>query len=234
MSSFQNLPADQQAKNINQWKQSVLKGAQLQKQKGQGNLPGSIEDWLAELVKPQVSWKDHIRACVHRTCNKANWSYRRPSRRGQALGMTLPGRDVEMSGVVVAIDTSGSISKPELNQFVSEITGIMEQCRVGKVTVIMHDCVVYHVGEYSKTSIRKLPVQSGGTSHVPVFDYIYEEMRPKDQPKVLICFTDLMTSHHPVKPKFPVLWCVFEDYASYGDNIPYGKIVSIPERSNWS
>jgi predicted metal-dependent peptidase len=233
LSSFQNLPPDQQAKATNQWKQAVLKGAQLQKQKSKGNLPGMLEDWMAELVKPQVTWKDHIRACVHRTCNKANWSYRRPSRRGQALGLTLPGRDIELSGVVVAIDTSGSISPKELTQFVGEIMGIMKECHINKVTVIMHDCVVYHVGVYDSKSIRSLKVQTGGTSHVPVFDYIYDDMKAKDKPKVLICFTDMMTEHHPKTPDFPVLWCCFEEYENYGKDIPYGKMVTIPSRSGW-
>lgn len=233
LSSFQNLPPDQQAKATNQWKQAVLKGAQLQKQKSKGNLPGMLEDWMAELVKPQVTWKDHIRACVHRTCNKANWSYRRPSRRGQSLGLTLPGRDVELSGVVVAIDTSGSISPKELTQFVGEIMGIMKECHIQKVTVIMHDCVVYHVGVYDNKTIRSLKVQTGGTSHIPVFDYIYNDMKPKDKPKVLICFTDMMTSHHPQTPDFPVLWCCFEEYERYGKDIPYGKMITIPERTGW-
>ena len=231
LSSMHNLPKEEQAKVTNTWKQAVLKGAQLQKAQGKGNIPGMLEDWVADLVKPKVTWKDYVRASVHRTCNKANWSYHRPSRRGQTLGITLPGRDVELSGVVVAMDTSGSISTKEQNQFISEITGIMTQCRVATVTVIMHDCEVYHVGEYNAKSIRKLPVKKGGTSHVPVFDYIYNEMRASEQPKVLICFTDLETSHHPRRPKFPVLWCVFEDYA--GHSIPYGKTISIPERSGW-
>lgn len=206
------------------WKQALMKGYIAQKSKGKGSIPGFIEEFLSELVKPQVKWQDHIRATLKRTVNKPRWTYKQPSRRAQAIGLILPGRESEMKGVVCCIDTSGSVSDQMIKWFVSEVVGIMKQCHVPKIHLLLHDCVVYSFEEYDENTIKNIKVQRGGTSHVPVFEKLYE-LKGDDRPCTVICFTDLMTDFHNKKPDFPVLWCVLEEDSGY--EIPYGKKVVV-------
>lgn len=114
------------------------------------------------------------------------------SKKSVACGCYLPDTLKEKISVWVAIDTSGSIGKEELSEFVTEIIGLARAYRERiDMRVITADAEVhtdYLVQNGNIDKIKKIKIKGGGgTAHKPVFDYITEKDR---NAKCLIFFTD--------------------------------------------
>ncbi|MFN3551382.1 MAG: VWA-like domain-containing protein, partial [Endomicrobiia bacterium] len=65
----------------------------------------------------------------------------------------------------------------------------------------------------------------GGTSSIPVFNYIKEKY--KDKIKGLIFFTDLETDYPETKPTYKVYWVVTQE--KYKDP-PFGNVIHLTEK----
>ena len=67
-----------------------------------------------------------------------------------AQGLYLPSRTSEGAGeIAVAIDTSGSIGQKELDEFASEVQGIIKDVRPSKLYVIYCDAQINHVDTFA-------------------------------------------------------------------------------------
>jgi predicted metal-dependent peptidase len=94
---------------------------------GAGNVPGEIARMIKEMTEPKMNWRELIRQQIQSTV-KNDFSFSRPSRKGQMTGAILPGSHFDTSiDVCVAIDMSGSIGDAQAQDFMSEIKGIMEE-----------------------------------------------------------------------------------------------------------
>lgn len=212
---------DADLETIEKWKGHILAAAQISK----GNVPGAIGDFLAELTKPSVTWKDILRHAAS-SVFKGRYSFNRPSRRSAAIGMRLPSRAPTKQGAVIFIDTSGSISDESLNQFVTECVQIMKECGAPWLHVFFHDVKCYHHEEYSRETIKRIKVTRGGTSHVDVFDKCNEVFNDKNKPiGMVIAFTDLFTSFPNETPTYPVYWGVVPE--GMGQGVPFGNKVEV-------
>jgi len=173
--------------------------------KTKGNLPGELERLIGDITNPKIDWRHELRDFVNASC-KDDFSWQRPNRRFIGRDMYLPSLGGESLGtIVVAIDTSGSIRAKELNAFASEMQGIAEVASVS-IDIIFHDSKVARVQHWepSDGDLVLRPAGGGGTSHVPVFNYIKDEM---EEPTCLVCFTDLYSSFPNDAPPYPVIWC---------------------------
>ncbi|VVM24061.1 Sll7028 protein [uncultured Gammaproteobacteria bacterium] len=71
-----------------------------------------------------------------------DFSYSRPSRRtGEAI---LPALKSHQIDIIVAIDTSGSISQEEVNEFVSEVSAIKSNLRASITLLACDDKLSEH------------------------------------------------------------------------------------------
>jgi predicted metal-dependent peptidase len=127
--------------------------------------------------------------------------------------------------VVVAIDTSGSIGEGELNMFLSELAGILDDCKPEKVCVLAIDAKVAAVTELdSGADIANNPPAlkgGGGTSFRPAFEWCHEN---GIEPASLIYFTDMCGDFPKEAPSYPVIWCATMDYvAPWGETVRIGK-----------
>jgi len=172
------------------------------KQKQWGNAPGHLKDLLDDITSPKHNWKEQLRAFVtERTKNDYSW--RRPNRRTPP-DIYIPSLYSENPRcVVIAVDTSGSISNEELNTFMSEIRAIHEDTRPVKTHIIGIDTKVHDEYEYDGTEY--IPKQlsfggRGGTEFQPAFDWAEDK-----NPSCLIYLTDLYASD-PDNPAYPTLW----------------------------
>jgi predicted metal-dependent peptidase len=190
-----------------------------------GKLPASLERLVEQLVNVSTPWYDILEKYMQGKI-KDDISWNRPNRRFIHDGMYLPSADnVPRTGeVVVAIDTSASIGQDELNEFAGHINRIMESCVPEKLIVIYCDASVQHVDEFAPD---QFPVQltlhgGGGTSFVPVFDYIKDNGLT---PEVLIYLTDGYGDQEQVEsPITDVVWLTtgYEKFP-FGDVIKYEK-----------
>jgi len=158
--------------------------------KSKGNLPAGLERYIDELKRSKINWK----ALLLRTLNSSmpnDYTWAKPHKKSIACGTFLPNILREKVEVVIAIDTSGSIGKKELTDFISEIVGLARAYQNIDMKIITHDCEVYDTLEVKNGSIDKIKqIQikgGGGTSHKVVFDYVKEKHRDT---RMLICLTD--------------------------------------------
>jgi predicted metal-dependent peptidase len=136
-----------------------------------------------------------------------DYSYMRPSRReGSVIFPSLRSGQVDL---VVALDTSGSVGENELAQFLSEVNALKGQLRA-RVTLLACDSALSEGApwEFEPWEELRLPESikgGGGTSFVPVFDWLARQGR---QPDLLLYFTDAEGDFPKVEPNFPTLWLV--------------------------
>jgi len=131
-----------------------------------GTVPGWAERVIDEILKPKVDWRRLLRSALEKGLGKkVRRSWMRPSRKGEPF----PGKELlNMSTVVVAVDTSGSIGILELRRFLSEIYGICKES--ARVVVIPWDATAYDPIVISRASdVKKIKLRGGGgTCFYPV------------------------------------------------------------------
>jgi predicted metal-dependent peptidase len=188
--------------------------------KAWGHEPAGIERPLSESRQSQQDWRAILRDFVAAT-TPSDYRWTPPNRRYIASGLYLP--SVERQGVgeiVIAVDTSGSIGKPELEQFAGEISAISEEAHPEVIHVVYCDAAVQSAQEFRPSEPVQLePKGGGGTDFCPVFEWVTE----KDlAPACLIYLTDLCCHSYPEAPEYPVLWVTDSRRTA-----PFGETVRI-------
>lgn len=163
-----------------------------------GTLPGQLAAALEQLfaVGSEVPWRRVLRmfaASSQRTYLKNTMS--RPSvRYGTAPGIRVRRR----TGLVVAVDTSGSVPDEDLAVFFSEIHSIWRQGAT--VTVLECDAAVVREYRYHGTPPNTVTGR-GGTAFDPAITRANEIY-----PDGLVYLTDGHASRPTVPTRMPVLW----------------------------
>jgi predicted metal-dependent peptidase len=158
---------------------------------GAGKVPMGIQRLIKDMTEPKMNWRELIRMNIQ-SIVRNDYSFSRPSRKGQMSGAILPGmKNDETIDVCVAIDMSGSIGVEDATVFLSEIKGIMDQYQDFKINLWCFDTEIYAHEEITHDNSEDLleyePKGGGGTD----FMVNWEFMKENDiQPKKFIMFTD--------------------------------------------
>lgn len=201
-----------------QWQQRLAGAAQQALQAGK--LGGGLARLVDHLLQPQLPWR-MLLAKYMTAVSRDDYNYTRPSRReGAAIFPSLRSAQVD---IVVALDTSGSVSAEEMREFLSEIDAIKGQVRA-RVTLHACDAELAEGGpwEFEPWEEFKLPVDlkgGGGTRFTPVFDWVHRRDR---QPDLLVFFTDAEGEFPAQEPFYPVLWLV-----KGKTKVPWGQRVQL-------
>lgn len=182
------LSKEERKKIRDEIKEAVLAAAEAA---GTGNVPGNIKRMIKDLTAPVVNWRELLQQQIQ-SIIKNDFSFTRPSRRSWHMDAILPGmKNAQTIDVVVAIDTSGSISENDLKIFLSEVKGIMDMYDDYRVHIITWDTEVYNPQDYTPDSAEDItsyePGGGGGTDPHCVWKYLQEN---EIEPKKLIMFTD--------------------------------------------
>lgn len=169
-------------------REALLQAAQAV---GVGNVPAGVKRLIKDLTKPVVNWRELLEQQIQSTV-KDDFTWMRPNRRSWHLDAIMPGMNPGTQiDVVVAIDTSGSISENDIKDFLSEVKGIMEAYDEYKVRVLTWDTDVYNPVLYTSENMEDIsgyePGGGGGTDPHCVWDWLKEN---DVEPKKLIVFTD--------------------------------------------
>lgn len=133
--------------------------------KSQGNQYGNLVDFAKELLTPKVDWRPLLQATV-RNAEKKVWSmrckstYKRVSKRSHTV--LLPKKYGNKISVTLSFDTSGSISKDMVNQFLSEVQNCLRYSE-------LKECALWHTQNYWYGTPQELSndvekiFESGGT-----------------------------------------------------------------------
>lgn len=186
-----------------------------------GNIHGDIIEELRGALKfeqPKVPWARVLKLFVSQAEEtRLGYTVHRISKR---YG-TRPGTRLEdVLSLAVTIDTSGSISTEDLNEFFREINAIHRNG--ASVTIIEADCDVCRVYPYKGKF--SLDVHGrGGTDLVPAMEYV-DKNRKFD---AHIYFTDFYASSFTKRYRTPVLWVLTSDIDREYWPCSYGRKVNI-------
>ena len=180
-----------------------LKDTAEQIQKQRGTVPGELKELIDSLYvseEPVIDWRAYLRrfnGMASKVFTKK--TRRKPNKRfygNPALKIK------QRKNTLVAVDTSGSVSKDDLKEFLSEIHHIWKTGT--EVTVVECDATIGRVYEYKgKAEEAKEVTGRGGTSYEPVMKYLWDH---KDKYQNLIYLTDGECSIERTQPCKPVLW----------------------------
>jgi predicted metal-dependent peptidase len=151
-----------------------------------GTIPGEIQIQIDKLLTPKLPWHT-ILARVLNSMSKNDYSLTKPNKR-YLPDYYLPSLYSESVGdIAVAVDISGSITKEEFRQFISEIASIHKSMQPDKTEVISFDTQISDIYTINQMEdILGLKFKGGGgTCITPVYEWAKEH-----KPKALIIFTD--------------------------------------------
>jgi len=214
---FEDL-TEAEKKLIEKQLQKVLSDAKEQTLKKRGTIPGEIEGVIVveEIVPPKFDWRGFIRRFTGVSTKVFTKKIRRKENRRFSDN---PGLKVKMrQHMLLAIDTSGSVSDDELREFMSEIYHIYK-CGVD-ITVVQCDTSIRSIEPYTGKFEMKA-YGRGGTEFDPVLEYFNENLRKYTS---LVYFTD-GECYTSVRPKGNVLW-VLSERSYMNDDLP-GKVIKL-------
>jgi predicted metal-dependent peptidase len=206
-----------------EWQAQIA--AAMNAAKVQGKLPAGLERLLGDVLEPKVDWREHIQALFARRLGSGSYDWRRPDRRLIVQDIYAPGRSgFGAEHVVVAIDTSGSIGQSELDMFMAEVSGILEEIRPKRLSCVMCDAAINKVHElHDAADLLSIKMcGGGGTDFRPVFDWVAEQ----GAPDALVYLTDGMGVFPDRAPNYPVIWGSIYEPAQY----PFGDVVQVPKQ----
>ena len=214
---FDDLSEAEQ-KLIEKQLQKVLSDAKEQTIKKRGNIPGEIEGVIVieEIVPPKFDWRGYIRRFTGISTKVFTKKIRRKENRRYEEN---PGLKIKMrQHMLLAIDTSGSVSNSELQEFMGEIHHIY---KAGvDVTIMQCDTSIRSIEAYKgKNEINV--VGRGGTEFDPVLDYYNANQKKYTS---LVYFTD-GECYTSVIPKGNVLW-VLSERSNMNESLP-GKTIKL-------
>jgi predicted metal-dependent peptidase len=181
---------------------ALVRAAERSDDKLQGFLPGSLYRLIRERMasaKKQVDWRRVLRLFLgtgRRTYVKN--TIRRPSKRyGTAPGTSIRQRQK----ILVALDTSGSVSPKEIAAFFGEMKHLQRQ----GAEILVAECDAAIQRTYPLGSLPPLEVKGGGgTDFTPVIRYANEQYRPD----AVVYFTDGFAPPPEVRCYRPLLWLI--------------------------
>jgi predicted metal-dependent peptidase len=200
---------------------AVKQAAQIAK--SQGALPNSLERLVNIITEPKIAWREVLARFL--TENARNdYSWQRPNPRFIQQGLYLPElKNPELGLVALLVDTSGSITQKDLNDFASEILGILAVYKT-ELMVIYVDAAVqgFDVISSDDTELNLELKGGGGTDYRPGFTWLQEVGH---QPTAVVYMTDGYCRSFPDEPDFPTLWVLTQKTSYFKPS--FGEVLVI-------
>ena len=209
--------------------------AKLEKAIAEGSFGDAISGAMNANMDSEVDWVEILRDFLVSSFPSDNtWS--RLNKRHAWRGINLPSKIKSAEGgeLAIAIDTSGSISQYELNQFASEIEMIAIDCGIERIRVCYCDSDIHDTSGINNgnTVVRKsgedewwqiieiaqgeevnlVRLGGGGTQFDPPFNLFNDHTDDAHDCVAFIYFTDGYGNvSAKVEPDVPVMWAIFDD-----------------------
>lgn len=188
-------------------------------------LPAHQKDALKKLlVPPTLTWQKLLKRYVgtiphgHKK-TRLRLNRRQPER--YDISGSIQDRLVK---IVVAIDTSGSMSKECLERIMVELFAIIGT-RTCEVTVIECDAQIQHIYRANAVTDISYDIHGrGGTSYIPVIEHINSNRSFRDA--ILIYFTDGMGDQAIPRPLIRrTMWVLQDSRCKLSVSNPYGEVL---------
>jgi hypothetical protein len=228
----ERLGGDDLAEAEETLRRDIIVAAAAEKAAGSGTI--TLDDGVVDAAKaPTVDWVEALADFLNRAY-AGEPTLAKPARRHLWEGNYFPSmQGVGGGDLVIAIDTSGSVSQDEAEQFASEIDAIREMIKPDRTCVIYCDDFIqkgrdgqsYDVFD-SYEDIEVRAINGGGTSFDPPFHLVDQE---RLEPHAFIYFTDGWAT---VKERtadvvdYPVLWATTGKEPSFRGQ-EFGEVIKL-------
>ena len=200
---------------------AVKQAAQIAK--AQGTLPQSLERLINEITEPKIPWREVLARFLTEPARN-DYSWQMPNRRFIHQGLYLPElKNPELGLIALLVDTSGSISQQDLNQFAAEMHSLLAAYKT-ELMVIYVDAAVQGV-EFIASDETDMNLElkgGGGTDYRPGYDWLHEQGY---MPTAAVYLTDGYCNSFPDEPDFPTLWVLTQKSDYFKP--PFGEILVI-------
>jgi predicted metal-dependent peptidase len=188
-----------------------------------GSVPLALQRALRLVHEPQIDWRAALWRAVVRTPDDFVGFDRRHAWQGLYLEV-LEGESVEVD---VCIDTSGSIRGPQLDEFLSELRGILGSYPAVRCNLYYADAACHGPFEVDRTAEIPRPKGGGGTDFRPFFAAVSAASARRSEPRLAIYLTDGIGTFPPAPPPVEVLWVVTPGGLP-SERFPFGQAVRMP------
>ena len=175
-------------------------------------LGNPVDRSLCEWLNPQVDWRESLRDFLTTWCvGNEHSTYRKPRRRMMASDIYLPtAYSNSLSSVVVAIDTSWSISDEVIGAFLSEVVDLCETVNPEQLHLLYWGTQVAGHETYTRDNLSTMrestsPQSGGGTDVNCVSDYLQEK---QVSPNCVVVLTDGHLAGDWGQWSCPVVWVI--------------------------
>lgn len=184
-----------------------------------GEIPAEIRKTIDKLLNPILPWQTLLNRFLQ-DFTKDDYSWSRPNKRFYPA-VYLPSQySPSIKSIVVAIDTSGSISDKEFQVMCTEIQNIKDTFNPESIKVIQCDCRIQQIVNLEEMDhVLDMELQGGGgTAIEPVL-----EVCDNEPPTCLIYFSDLHFHVVSDPPDYPIIWVCTSNHEpmpkGWGDTI---------------
>ena len=204
----QSLSAEEQQELAQEIDNAIRQGAILA-----GKVNGNLNRSFTDLMSAKVDWREALREFVSAVATgKDDSTWRKPNRRWLQHDIYMPSTISEsMGSILIAVDTSGSIRDEDINKFLSEVVGIMNNVNPEQVHLLYWDSAVaghevYGVGDGDRLMSSTKPKGGGGTSPSCITEYMKNH---KLTPECAVVLTDgYVGNDWGGDWSCPVLWAI--------------------------
>jgi predicted metal-dependent peptidase len=207
-------------KLMNAQTKHIIEQVADQVEKSKGDIPGELAGILERLKHvepPKFDWKGYMRRFV----GKSTKTYTKKSRRKfNKRTPDFPGLKIKQhKHICAAIDTSGSVSQSELEEFLGELYHMKKTG--ADVTIVECDTAISYIGKYDHRKDLEIHGR-GGTEFQPVIDYYNENA------KTFSCIFYFTDGECPAPENTPkeMLWVISS--RGNGDHLP-GHVIKLEE-----
>ena len=188
--------------------------------KQRGDLPAGLKRLLDSLTTPKISWKKMLHGMLVRARDGLEdiSRIRHNTRRDYGNDIIIPETIYRtLDNIVVVLDTSGSISKNELTEFISELQTL--EYIVPEYAVMTTDAKVHEIVKVKdlKELVSKIKFEGGGGTD---FHDVFQKVKKCN---TMIFFTDGYAAYPKDPPGYPVLWVLTKN----NEKPPWGTVVHI-------
>jgi len=212
---FEELPEAEKKLIQKQVEHQIKENAEMT-EKRQGNIPGELADLIKRLrhvEPPKFDWRGYLRRFVGNSSIVYTKKLRRKYNKRYSEN---PGLKIKFKNhICVGVDTSGSVSQKELEEFWSELTHMHKTGH--QITIVQCDTSIKSIKPFNPKRDWEIGGR-GGTSFQPVIDHYNEYGRYT----ALIYFTDGEAWAPDNCPK-NALW-VHSSHCQINEELPGKKI----------
>ena len=218
----------QQKEKVTQHWRGALRKAEVAVRmsgKGRGEVPAGLLLEIDKMMNPEIDWRWLLWQFVVRTPDDFEGFDRRFIHQKVYLDQLESNR----LNVVVAVDTSGSIDRSDLTQFMSELLDITQSYDFIQIKLYYVDSDIY--GPYDLIDgFDEAPPQGGGGTDFVVFFKEVLENNPSSETDLIVYFTDGDGFFPYNIPEVETLWVVTAGGIP-DDEFPFGQVARLSNQA---